>query len=214
MKYDWQKICDGFAKELKQFLEKNDYGKFSLYECGFRDNFEDSNAKFLIAFCKHYNIPINTGILNKTDLKYYDCEFSDHNYDFIMKESEYATICPIVRSEQFINCFLKTEYLLSTIHPLTWAFESDIKQMSKVIKFDYVPLVYAGDFTGIQLEWVEMQDLDYKIIRDPIDPSKNSRWLGYTADQRELVAKVYSLHLRNKNNFQSCVQVDSSKFKQ
>jgi hypothetical protein len=87
--------------------------------------------------------------------------------------------------------------------------------MSKVIKFDYVPFpFYAGNFTGDQLEWIEMQDINYKVITGETDPSKNPRWLGYTADQRELVAKAYSLYLENKNNFQSGVQINSSKFKQ
>lgn len=216
MKYDWQKICDGFAKELKQFLEKNGYEKFALSPNGEAPN---PNVDFLICFLQKYNIPLDSEELNSEDLKDGVCGYD--SYSWYNRRScfsfhlEFATICPAIRNEiSLIQSYWRIEYRLSTIRPLIWAFESDIKEMSKVIEFDYIPdNIYPEGLTADQLEWVEMQDIDYKIIRGETDPSKNPRWLGYTADQRELVAKVYSLHLANKNNFQGMEEIDYWKFK-
>ena len=216
MKYDWQKICDRFAKELKQFLEENGYEKFALAS---NTQAPNPNVDFLFCFLQKYNIPLNSEELDSEDLKNGTCgynSYSWYNRSNNFCDLQFATICPAIRNEiSPIKFYWRTEYLLSTIHPLTWVFESDIKEMSKIIDFDYIPNNdnYPENLTGEQLEWAEIQDINYKIITGETDPSKNPRWLGYTTDQRELIAKVYSLYLKNKNNFQNCVQIDGSKFK-
>lgn len=216
MKYDWQKISDGFAKELINFLKKNDYEKFALSPNSEAPN---PNVDFLIYFLQKYNIPLESEQLGLTNrLEDLSCgydSYSWYNTSYYFNNLNFATICPAIRNEvSLIKDYWRIEYCLSTIRPLIWAFESDIKEMSKVIGFDYKPdIFYPENLTADQLEWVELQDIDYRIIRGETDPAKNPRWLGYTADERRIVAKVYFLYLRNKNNFRSMEEIDNCKLK-
>ena len=140
MKYDWQKTCDGFAKELKIFLEKNKYEKFALSPNGEAPN---PNVDFLICFLQKYNIPLQSEELNSIDREEdrscgYE-SYSWYNRENYFRDLRFATICPAIRNEiSLIKSYWRIEYRLSTIRPLIWAFESDIKQMSNIIEFDYI----------------------------------------------------------------------------
>ncbi len=55
------------------------------------------------------------------------------------------------------------------------------------------------------LEWLYLQDVQFKIISSNENPTKNVRWATYSLEQKSLIAKYYSLiksrsHKINMNN--------------
>lgn len=203
-KVNWKLVCDKFADKLFSFLKENNYDKFYIYSVLPNYNFD-----FFREFCKKYEIP-------------YCCAHSDSEFkfsDFISSDTYFypekneAIISVANRSEIFLKLIPREQYLLSHAHVLSWAFQSEIKEMAKIIGFwdDAFAVssepVYPDKLTSIQLEWSEKQDLLYSIVRDETDPSKNYRWNGYTANERNVIARVHAIFHKNKNKYRSCIEL-------
>jgi hypothetical protein len=101
---------------------------------------------------------------------------------------------PFDKSEIYLRHFTKYSELNKDFIPFADLFESEIKELAIYLKHIEIPLTAKEKDD----EWLVRQDLNNQIISSTNDPTKSQAWLGYTKEQRELVAKEWSkFHLND-----------------
>lgn len=200
-KNDWLLITNHFAEKLRNELKINKANSFIVELTHHFSSF------FFSAFCELYSI--NIEIITSLELNdYKSWNLKSINNCLDLNPSPYIPLClylcgKTAHTLNVITCsreefyltrsFDMVDYELADLAPCSDFFISDMVEICKFANIQIPECFNEEILQAENLRWANMENVKFEIVSSDIDPTKNPRWLGYTASQQKLIAKIWSV---------------------
>lgn len=192
------KIPKGFKASWIDFDQSD-----SKLECKYYDAYEDSQSHILKHVCEINNVAHQ---IYKMKPFITDCERLQEYIKFIeWKSNNYNTILfsKNLKEQLYFGEYKKYSKDILDFYPFAEINKSQVDAILNYLKNGEDIISYP---INSLLEWLYVQDIQFKIISSEENPTKNIRWATYNLEQRSAVAKFFALikerkHKINKDNY-------------